>query len=69
MHSIALHSIALYFMHYNFCCQHKSLGGIRPAMATGVSVRLLGIGEIVRIVEAEMPKPDLRGPFKKRNSN
>ena len=27
------HALALYFVWYNFCRQHKSLGGVSPAMA------------------------------------
>ena len=37
------HSVALHFMHYNFCRQHKSLGGISPAMAASVTDRLWDI--------------------------
>ena len=29
--------LSLYFVHYNFCRQHKTLKGIAPAMAAGVS--------------------------------
>ncbi len=63
------HSVALHFMHYNFCRQHKSLGGISPAMAAGVTDRLWDIEDIVRLVDEAAPKPGPRGPYKKRNSN
>ncbi|MDE0003723.1 MAG: IS1 family transposase [Rhodospirillaceae bacterium] len=49
------HSVALHFMHYNFCRQHKSLDGISPAMAAGVTDRLWDIEDIVRLVE-ERPR-------------
>ena len=63
------YSVALHFMHYNFCRQHKSLDGIRPAMAAGVTDRLWDIEDIVRLVDEAAPKPNPRGPYKKRNSN
>ena len=63
------HSVALHFMHYNFCRQHKSLDGISPAMAAGVTDRLWGIEDIVRLVDEAAPKPAPRGPYKKRISN
>ena len=63
------HSVALHFMHYNFCRQHTSLDGISPAMAAGVTDRLWDIEDIVRLVDEAAPKPNPRGPYKKRNSN
>ena len=63
------HSVALHFMHYNFVRQHKSLGGISPAMAAGATDRLWDIEDIVRLVDEAAPKPVQRGPYKKRNSN
>ena len=63
------HSVALHFMHYNFCRQHKSLGGISPAMAAGVTDRLWDIEDIVRLVDEAAPKSGPRGPYKKINSN
>ena len=56
-------------MHYNFCRQHTSLDGISPAMAAGVTDRLWDIEDIVRLVDEAAPKPNPRGPYKKRNSN
>ncbi len=64
-----VHSVALHFMHYNFCRQHKSLDGISPAMAAGVTDRLWDIEDIVRLVDEAAPKPGPRGRYKKRNSN
>lgn len=61
------HSVALHFMHYNFCRKHMSLG-MTPAMAAGVANRPLKIDDIVRLVEAREPKPGPRGPYKRRNS-
>ena len=63
------YSVALHFMYYNFCRQHKSLDGISPAMAAGVTERLWDIEDIVRIVDEAAPKPKPRGPYKVRISN
>ncbi len=63
------HSVALHFMHYNFCRQHKSLDGISPSMAAGVTDRLWGIEDIVRLVDEASLKPGPRGPYKKRTTN
>lgn len=44
------HSVALHYMHYNFCRIHKTLR-VTPAMAAGVSDRLWSISDIVKLVE------------------
>ena len=59
------HSVALHFMYYNFCRQHKSLDGISPAMAAGVTERLWDIEDIVRLVDEAAPKSRSRGPYKR----
>jgi hypothetical protein len=43
-------SVALHYMHYNFCRIHKTLR-ITPAMAAGVTDRLWSIGDIVKVLE------------------
>ena len=43
-------SVALHYMHYNFCRIHKTLR-VTPAMAAGVTDRLWGIRDIVRVLE------------------
>ena len=50
-------SVALHFMHYNFCRIHKTLR-VTPAMEAGVTDRLWEIGDIVDMVEAAAPKPN-----------
>ena len=62
------HAVALHMTYYNFVRQHKSLNGLTPAMAAGVSDRLWEMSDIVALVEAAEPKPKKRGPYKKRNS-
>ena len=64
-----IHSVALHFMYYNFCRQHKSLDGISPAMAAGVTDRLWDIEDIVQLVDKAAPRPGPRGHYKERNSN
>jgi hypothetical protein len=43
-------SVALHYMHYNFCRIHKTLR-VTPAMAAGVTDRLWEIGDIVQVLE------------------
>ena len=63
------HSVSLHFMYYNFCRQHKSLDGITPAMAAGVTEHLWDIEDIVRLVNEARPKPGPRGIYKRKVSN
>jgi len=63
------YAVALHMMYYNFVRQHKSLNGLSPAMAAGVSDRLWDMSDIVALVEAAEAAPKKRGPYKKRNSN
>lgn len=64
-----VHMVALYTVWYNFVKQHKSLRGISPAMAAGVTDKLWSVEDIAALVDAAAPKPGRRGPYKKRNSN
>ena len=61
-----VHMVALYTVWYNFVKQHKSLKGLSPAMASGVSKTLWSVEDIANLVEAAAPKPGKRGPYKKR---
>ena len=61
-----LHMLSLYFVHYNFCRQHKSLKGLSPAMAAGVTDTLHDVDWICELIDARAPKPGPRGPYKKR---
>lgn len=53
------HSVALHYMHYNFCRIHKSLR-ITPAMAAGVSDHVWEVGEIVDVLEKWERKQQVR---------
>ena len=59
------HSVALHFMHYNFCRIHSSLR-VSPAMAAGVTDRLWDIEDIVRLVDDAAPKPNRPATYRKR---
>ena len=61
--------ISLHFMYYNFCRQHRGIGGISPAMAAGVTPRLWEIEDIVNLVNEARPKPGPRGKYQPRISN
>jgi hypothetical protein len=43
-------SVALHYMHYNFCRIHKTLR-VTPAMAAGVTDRLWLISDMVQVLE------------------
>jgi IS1 family transposase len=58
-------SVALHYMHYNFCRIHKTLR-ITPAMAAGVTDHVWSVSDIVSIIDAAEPFPAKRGPYKKR---
>jgi IS1 family transposase len=44
------HSVALHYMHYNFCRIHKTLR-VTPAMAAGVVDKVWSVDDIVSLVE------------------
>ena len=58
-------SLALHYMHYNFCRIHKTLR-VTPAMAADVTDRVWDIADLVAIIEAAEPPPGKPGPYKKR---
>jgi hypothetical protein len=45
------HTMAIYFMHYNFVRIHQTLK-VTPAMAAGVTKRLWEMSDIVDVIEA-----------------
>ena len=64
-----VYMLSLYFVHYNFCRRHKSLEGLSPAMAAGISDALYDMEWIVGLIDARAPKPGPRERYKKDNSN
>ena len=61
-----MHMVALYTVWYNYVKQHKSLKGLSPAMAAGISETLWSMTDLANMVDATAPKPGKRGPYKKR---
>jgi IS1 family transposase len=46
------HALALYFVFYNWARQHKSLGGLSPAMAAGLTDSLMSMADVVALIDA-----------------
>ena len=61
-----LHMLSLYFGHYNFCRQHKSLRGVTPAMAAGLTGALCNMEWIVGLIDARAPAPNRPKIYRKR---
>jgi hypothetical protein len=59
------HSLALYFVFYNFVRIHQTLK-VTPAMAAGITDKLMSMEDLVALIDAAAPKPGKRGPYKKR---
>ena len=59
------HSVALHYLHYNFCRIHKSLK-VTPAMAAGVTDKVWDVRDIVTLVENLEAPAAKRGPYKKK---
>ena len=60
-----MHMVALYTVWYNYVKQHKSLKGLSPAMAAGLSDTLWSTTDLAEMIDATFPKPEKRGPYKK----
>ena len=60
------HSLALYFVYYNFCKIHKSLS-VTPAMQANLMKKPMTIEDIANLVVYEAPKK--RGSYKKITDN
>jgi hypothetical protein len=56
-------ALALYFFHYNFCRQHKTLR-VSPAMQAGLTDELLSMASLCAIMDAVPAKK--RGTYKKQ---
>jgi IS1 family transposase len=61
-----MHMVALYTVWYNYVKQHKSLKGLSPAMAAGISPTLWSMTDLAEMIDASLPKPGPRGPYEKR---
>ena len=59
------HSLALYFVFYNFVRTHKTLR-MTPAMAAGVIASPMEMEDIVALIDAREAPPKARGSYKPR---
>jgi hypothetical protein len=59
------HMVAIYAVWYNFLRIHKTLR-VTPAMAAGVCDTVMTWEQIVEAIDADTPKQEKRGPYKKR---
>ena len=59
------HALSLYFCFYNFVRIHKSLK-MTPAMAAGVTDKLMSMEDILALIDAREEAPKKRGPYKKQ---
>ena len=57
------HSLALYFVYYNFCKVHKSLS-VTPAMQAGLTKKPMTLEDIVLLTDVKAPEK--RGSYKKK---
>ena len=62
------HALALYFVWYNWCRIHKA-HRVTPAMAAGLTDKLMDMADIANMIEAAAPKPGKRGPYRKQSEN
>ncbi len=59
-----MHMVAVYTVWYNYVKQHKSLKGLSPAMASGISDTLWSVKDMAEMIDATLPKAGPRGPYK-----
>lgn len=59
------HALALYFVFYNFCRVHKTLG-VTPAMASGLVETVMKMTDVVALIDVANPVSAVRGPYKKQ---
>jgi hypothetical protein len=60
-----MHMVAFYTVWYNLK-QHKTLKGLSPAMAAGISQTLWSMTDLAEMIDATLPMPSSRGPYQKR---
>jgi IS1 family transposase len=60
-----VHMVALYIVWYNWIRIHKTLR-VTPAMAAGLTGKLMSFEDVVSMMDARDGPPKKRGPYKKR---
>jgi IS1 family transposase len=63
-----MHMVALYTVWYNYVKQHKTLKGLSPAMAAGISDTLWSVTDLAEMVDASASRPGKRSPYKKNGN-
>jgi hypothetical protein len=58
-------SVALHYFNYNFCRIHKTLR-VTPAMAAGVTDRVMDMSDLAALIAAQEAPVAKRGPYKKK---
>lgn len=61
------HALALYFYFYNWCRIHKTLR-VSPAMAAGLTTKLLSFDDLIERMDAVAPKPGRPKTYKKHTA-
>ncbi len=61
-----VYAISLYFVFYNFCRIHKSLK-VTPAMAAGITDKMMGFEDVVALMDSAAPKPGRPKTYRKRS--
>lgn len=61
-----IYAISLYFVFYNFCRIHKTLK-VTPAMAAGLTDKLMNFEDIVAMIDAAAPPVGRPKTYKKRD--
>jgi IS1 family transposase len=59
------HALALYFVYYNWVRLHASLK-TSPAIAAGLTDKLMEMPDLVALIDAREPAPASRGPYEKK---
>lgn len=60
-----MHMVAIYAVWYNFVKLHRA-HKVTPAMAAGVSDRLMSMEDMAVMIDEAGPRPGKRGPYKQR---
>ena len=60
-----IHMVALYTVWYNYVRQHKT-HRLSPAMAAGIADKLWSMADLAEMIDATLPEPGKRGPYKLR---
>ena len=60
-----VHMVALYTVWYNWVRIHKTLR-VTPAMAAGLTDKLMSMEDVVALMDAREGAPRKRGPYRKK---